>query len=822
MPDAIEQTPRRDVDHRASVRFGLSELKKTKRTLVGTLTLSESDEEKWTAQCSGDTEEVLDKIRTALDMFREERQRAGEIDAEGRSLVPPDWRRLSDTLARQGFAVEELPKGDHQVEIQLDLDNGMLVGRHDALHRFASPDNPLGRQVFEAIAGGFRKACDNLADTVDARLAEHDISGAIEVIKREADKGVFSLPPTNNLLTALFRVDVSSAEVESDRRLLRDCRLRTAQRLDRFDLAGSEANAILKERDATLTREERAALEMVIAISAINRGNRETGLSILRRLLNEPDQLPAEERGWAWRNISLTVSIDDPEAQRASRLSADAFLESGNKQEAGKSLMRLANILMREDAGAAVATLDEMMTLLDREGLVDRYVRSAALHARANRLAMLGKHSEAFRDASEAVALRRGLLGAETGFVSSLYLAAVAAGRLGDVAAAQAFEREARTITDEQQIPHFQLAERVSALATSFDSKAAEDLVRDAEAANNLDVLAAVRVCQVTMDSALTDTARLELLEETLRRLTTAEGGRSMVQPLKHALARQLVRMGELQRAEAWYREMLSANPRDISARNELLDCLWRLEKWGDAAILLKKQIGLTGEMPGLLFAYGKSLLEAGDARGATSALTKSLQLGGNDNLRKSATELRERALQQVDDHAPSTATRPDTGPVTRDEFETALAAFARFVAADRRMGFWRAGNGNHKWIPRPEGRAQDLLHSYLKARFDERVDIFQELATGAGRVDLFVRLNGGLSIVVELKMCGFGYSSSYAAEGEEQVKHYMDNRRTHLGYLVVFDARIDKFGAPFDLARTSGHTIITRTVDVRPRVKRG
>jgi hypothetical protein len=34
----------------------------------------------------------------------------------------------------------------------------------------------------------------------------------------------------------------------------------------------------------------------------------------------------------------------------------------------------------------------------------------------------------------------------------------------------------------------------------------------------------------------------------------------------------------------------------------------------------------------------------------------------------------------------------------------------------------------------------------------------------------------GGLSIVLELKMCGGGYSSGYAASGEAQLVHYMDN----------------------------------------------
>jgi hypothetical protein len=65
------------------------------------------------------------------------------------------------------------------------------------------------------------------------------------------------------------------------------------------------------------------------------------------------------------------------------------------------------------------------------------------------------------------------------------------------------------------------------------------------------------------------------------------------------------------------------------------------------------------------------------------------------------------------------------------------------------------------------------------------------------------------------------GYSSTYAASGEEQIVHYLENRDTSRGYLVVFDARMDDFGKTLLGAPVSGKfTIGERFVDVRPRVK--
>ena len=139
-----------------------------------------------------------------------------------------------------------------------------------------------------------------------------------------------------------------------DRRIVRDGRLVTAQQLHRFDIAGTEADFIISEDSGTLTPEQIATLRMTSALGALRRGRRETALLILRELLKEPSHSSAEGRGWALRNISHTLPDDDPEALRDAQLSSDAFLEAGNKVEAGQSLMRGANILMKTEPREAV------------------------------------------------------------------------------------------------------------------------------------------------------------------------------------------------------------------------------------------------------------------------------------------------------------------------------------------------------------------------------------------------------------------------------------------------------------------------------------
>jgi len=293
------------------------------------------------------------------------------------------------------------------------------------MHELA-PQDDIGRRVFEAIAGSLSKVADELAGEIDKRLAGGDVEGAAAEVKRGLDQGLFGLKLTQRLLDALVRIDVSALS-PVDRRTVRDGRLVTAQQLRRFDIAGTEADFIISEDTRTLTPEQTATLRMTSALGALRRGRRETALMIWRELLKEPSHLGAEGRGWALRNISYALPDDDPEALQDAQLSSDAFLQAGNLVEAGKSLMRVANILMNTEPREAVKKLNEMVAFLEKEGLLDRRIRGAALQARANRLAKLHQHRDAFRDAVEAVEMRRGLLGAEAELISSLHLAALEA-----------------------------------------------------------------------------------------------------------------------------------------------------------------------------------------------------------------------------------------------------------------------------------------------------------------------------------------------------------------------------------------------------------
>jgi hypothetical protein len=366
----------------ALVTIRLAVFKQTgeEKSHLATITLSKDGGSSWTLQAAGPSDASIEKLRPVLDRFADEGRAAVSDINRPRATSPTD--ALADLLTAEGFIVEDLPAGDHQISFQVDLNDGLVVGTHAPMHPLAaSSDDGVGRRVFEAIASSFNIASDELADEIDKQIANNNTEEALLAIKREADHGLFSVRPNERLLNSLVRIDISGLQAP-DKRLLRDCRLIVAQRLDRFDVAGPEADAILAEDAETLDPQQKVALKMAVALGSLRRGHRETALSMLRDLVKEPSDLDAEGRGWAWRNISLSLNADDPEARLAAKLSADAFLEAGKKEEAGKSMMRLANILLGQEPAEAVKALDEMIAVLDKEGLRDRLVRGAALHAR--------------------------------------------------------------------------------------------------------------------------------------------------------------------------------------------------------------------------------------------------------------------------------------------------------------------------------------------------------------------------------------------------------------------------------------------------------
>ena len=170
------------------IRLAVFEVAGEQKRHLATVTLKKAEGTAWTLEAAGPSEASVEQLRPFIERFTETRRALTENAAAPSETSPAD--ALADMLTAEGFIAERLPAGDHQISLQIDLKTGKVVGTHATMHALAASDDAIGRKVFEAIAGGLSKFADELADEIDKRLAENDIDGAVNAIKRKADRGV--------------------------------------------------------------------------------------------------------------------------------------------------------------------------------------------------------------------------------------------------------------------------------------------------------------------------------------------------------------------------------------------------------------------------------------------------------------------------------------------------------------------------------------------------------------------------------------------------------------------------------------------------------
>ncbi|HEX3661766.1 MAG TPA: hypothetical protein VHU89_10060 [Acidobacteriaceae bacterium] len=783
------------------------------------LELTKDHPDIWQIQIQGDSPEIAE-VRSQIEALPALRDNVTTDPETVTNVQLNRWSQLLEVLRSKGYRVEILPEGDHRLNFSLDLTSGRSLSSIDALHEFAPPNEALARDISAAIAKALAKPAADLAHQINEAVAQNDPTAVVTAIRSAKDNGSLQISLSPEVLRALSTVEVDGLKQE-DRRTLLEIRAAIASLFKSWKIAGEDADALLSEFRPMMTSEEIVDFRLASATSAVHRGHKESGLLVFNELLNSETVLPANKRAWCWRNISLALEPDDPDARDAARQSADAFLQAGDKKEAARSLVRVSDCLAFAKPGDAIQALDEMFALAAKEGLDDRDLGSGAKHLRALRLSELGRHAEALDDARTAVELRRGIGGLETQLANSLHLASREARKIGLEEEADKWDAEADALAESNPDPLHRLAIEAIALFAHFNREKANDLSKRAKAIGAVEIMAAVNVAISEHDPTMDEASRVAILERTLDDLDAAEAHDQAKEPAQLALALRLANAGQLARAEGWFRAILDSNPLNLSVAQRLVECLWAQKKWGEAASFLREEIDRRGKNPGILFGLGKSLVESGQFNDALSPLTDSMKLAEKSDLKELAREMRERALDAGATLPPPAADPSQLKAITYKELETVLADFSKFIAADKRMSFWDKEDGKHKWVSHPERRGKDFLHIYLKGKFGDRIEVFDELAAGAGRIDLYVRFGSGLAAVIELKMCGKGYSSTYAASGEEQICHYLENRDTSRGYLVVFDARTNDFGRPLLKSKVSGtFTLGEFFIDVRPTIK--
>lgn len=736
------------------------------------------------------------------------------------SSANSDLAYLGDLLAAEftplELSVRRIPAADIVFNGQLDAKSGMFAGRSTVSEGVEALPAALQKRIADSISSVGTRLADELADEIE-KLKDEPAQAAGALRVAQAD-GRLGLQPSRRLGDALAAIDADALGDEASRDLL-TLRVMVDTRLDRYAEAGRDARTLLrrwKDYPPTLAAEFRN----IEAVAHAKAGRAETAITIWTELAHETPGVSAGQRAQMLRNLAFAAPAHDPRALEWIELSADAYLQAGERREAAINHVHWGDMLEHHDAGKAVAMLESAGALLDEGGPIGDALRAALQFARAQRLAALERLPEALTAAIEAVEARRGLAGQEEELLASLALAEMLARRLDDTRAVD-LAKESATLLVEIPNQRFLLGARIDALLRSWNGESADHIRIALAASKDVAVRIAGGTALAISDPALDSEARLAELETLHARMTDDGASGELLTPLRLAIAHVLHQSGARARAIPWLERILADEPLAAGIADMLLDTLGHQGDWQAAALVARRELTLKGESYPRLMTLAEIALAGGMADEALGTALAARRLTAIEKERSDAQLVFERALGEGASLAVASAT-PAIAAIPAAALEDALNDFARKVSVDYRMDYWEKPPGakDHDWVARPERRAQIQLRTWLDGRFGGRVTILEEIATGAGRLDLLVQLAGGMQVILELKMLGFRYSSTYAAEGAEQILHYMENRDVRLGFLVVFDARIRDNGKQLiEPPGGRGSTVRELLIDVRPRV---
>ncbi len=714
-----------------------------------------------------------------------------------------------------GLNIRPIAANDQVINVQWDFATGAVVGRSQTFDGGEALPPETLKRISDSLSGAMERISDEIADRIMSRI-DNPEEAALEAMSSDA----MSIEPSQKLGTALKSVDAAALQGDVAKAFLTG-RAAVLCRLRRWSSAAVDAEMVLgrfSDHDTAIAIE----LRNLIAIGHKHANRTEAAISIWSHLVYDTAGVPTSSRAQMLRNLAFSVPRSDQRALQWIAQSVDAYLQAGERREAAVSTVYWGDFLEHHDGAEAFAMLERAEGLLDNESPIGDALKAALQYARAHRLIALGRKPEALASAIASADLRRGLIGQEDDRLSSLALCEDLAIALGDSRASD-FAAEKEGFLAQIPNPRFTLGAKITAILADWDAELAEEIRAVAQTVRPPERMAA-EIALVSKDPALDDNTRLAALEELYDTAQRKHIDNGVLTSIRLGVAVQLRAQGAMARAAPWLELILVDNPLAENVADLLIDTRKQMGDWSAAATVARREITLKGENFDRLIVLAETTRAAGSHTEAASAALGARALAQSDEERGLCDSLLAQAIAGGGS-LPSTSVAPAIAPVTTGELETVLREFSKKVSSDYRMDYW-ARDENHddyEWVANPERRAQIQLRTWLDGSFRGRVTVLEEIDAGAGRMDVLLQLAGGNQAILELKMCGFRYSSTYAAAGIDQILHYMEQKDVNVGYLVVFDARLRDCGTPLMVAGANGDATVREiSVDVRPRGEKG
>jgi tetratricopeptide (TPR) repeat protein len=572
-----------------------------------------------------------------------------------------------------------------------------------------------------------------------------------------------------------------------------------------------------------LTANERDHLLLEKADFLSNKGMLNSSALLFKKIISSHDS-DSSSKAYAYSGLARTTNKDVLENFA---MASDYHLVSGNNFEAARNLVFIVDRTFKDSPERALQTIDKAINIyVESTNLLNKEFTASLKHKKAALLQILRDLPKAAVIIKDACELRRGLLGNQSELYSSLSLASYISSDMGDAELAKKYNDEAESISNhfDDELSYLSLEMSNYALSGKVIPKEIEVRVLNSDSDNLKEGLYIIK----SGYKGLTLDERLVLLDKAVefsgKENVGYHGG------FVYFVIAETYREHELfPEAIENYKKSLELNPYDLTCNQNCGAILFKIKAWDEAVIFFEKAMDKLGQLPNVTYCYAKALYESGNYPQALKFFRK---VKGKSTINQDLlSDLISSCLDRMDDenidYVERVTIELDDKPVTLDDFKLAMDSFSKSISSDSRMHFFKLDKEKpkwkYKWIQNPEEESKHLLITFLNAYFGRSgVEILQESRAGAGFIDLYLMLRGGLKVIVELKLCGNGYSSTYAKSGEEQLEHYLENTDTKVGFLIVFDSRTRDFGKYLEPSQIlNGCQIITTRIDLRTEVKK-
>lgn len=700
-------------------------------------------------------------------------------------------------------------KDVNTVSFEIDLKNRRMIGSSDG---DSSTKQDIGRKIAKSIARTLDGISDDWLKTFDEKITDEDYEGAYKVF--EKNRGLLQFSKDKTVLQKLRNMDISKINRDGGKEYLTFLIAYSShigERANSLDDIETLLNQYEEDLDPLLVQNLLLEKANIAAINGLH-----NKASVLYKNVISSDDSDSGIIAWAYQGLSKIADSDEDIIDFAEK-AADKHLESGAKDEAIKNILKISDIKSSNNPEEATKLIDRCIDLYGSEKLIDREFLASLKHKKSNYLHRIGQNKEALPFAEQACNLRRGLIGNEIELHASLSLAKLLADSNGEDDKAEMYKNESNSLSDIIDDENFTLRSEIVETISEGKNIDEELLYRVISSCDN-SILSGVLLYQST-NISLPIEESIELLDRA-RIAIEKQHDKRMLETIYFSIAEKYRLEGMISEAFDYYKKSLSFNQYFHSPVQNCIAMLFNEKRWKDAEDFVKTRLDLVGELPNTCFAYAKALLENKKYSLAFKYFKKSnSNVAGRD-------EYISECLENIGESEIYSLDYVDETPVkfiTAEMFCKSLKEFSTSISSDSRMHFWYRDKttGKYKWTKNPEELSKQMLITFLNGKFGKgSIEILQEVRAGAGFIDLYVLLSGGLKVVIELKMCGGGYSSTYALSGESQIIHYQNNKATKLGFLVVFDARARDYGKHFKKLQTIGdHTIYSVAVDMRTEV---